>query len=197
MKSIETLQISQDKNELSKRISRLSDEIFVLATILRTFNGMATKLQKSNPERVRKPFLSLLLRVWPYITHTSNICGQNGELVSSLSEFLLTMISFGYEDKDTRWLKEASNAAILMMDAVYQQQSTTYNIIPITDVIEEMIQIYGFRGEACAKNSTPLTTDGYAKEIFSIIELLVVKVYEIIRAQSEKSSFDEIGRAHV
>ena len=192
MESIGALQGSQDQNALDKRISRMSGEICVIATILRTFHGVAKKQRNINLDEVRTPLLSLLHRVWPCLTHIAKTFSTHEIVISSLSEFLLMMISLNDQGKEVSLLKEASDIAIVMMDAVSRQQSTPCNITPIMDFVEEMIQIFGFQAEARAKASLSAQTDGLPEHIHAIIGHLLQKAFHVIREQSEKSNIDAL-----
>lgn len=188
------LQSSQDRDEFKRCIGRMSEEICMVATILKTFHNVTKNQRNINIEEVRKPLLALLHRVWPSLTYIAKTFGSYEVVIVSLSEFLLMMISLSIvngDGKDLSLLKEASDIAVVIMD-VSRQQATPCNITPVMDVVEEMVQTYGFQAEARAKSLASLSAhaDVSSEPIFTIIGHLVQKAFEVIKEQSEKSNID-------
>ena len=193
LKSINSLQGPHDTVEFEESLSRMSEEICVFATILRTFHSVAKKLPNTHIDQVKAPLLALLHRFWPYVTHASKSFSNHDIIISSISEFLLVTISLQENGGDANLIKESSDIAMLIMDTTSQHESC--NISPIMEFAEEMIGIFGFKAEEfakCRKVSPPPPTDNLAQEVYSTVERLVCKSFQIIREKSEQSNIDSL-----
>ena len=194
LKAINAMQGSKDKARLEFYISRMGDEICVFATALRTFHNIAKKQRNVRPEQLKSPLLSLLHRVWPCVTHIARTFSTREDTISSLSEFLLIVISLNDDGKDVTLLKEASDIAAASMDATSQQQAPC-NISAIMYFVEEVINIFGHKAETQAASLMSLSsqpTNEVTHQMHCIVESLLRKSFSVIRQQTEQTNVDAL-----
>ena len=70
---------NNDHEKITKIISRISEEICVLATILRTFYRASMKIVKAidSINKLEVPILTVLQDIWPLISHIAQKCSSN------------------------------------------------------------------------------------------------------------------------
>ena len=176
--------------KLEQYISRMSEEICVLASALRSFHSFAKKQPNSSSAQVKNPLLALLHRVWPCVTHIAKTFSSHEIVISSLSEFLLIVISLNDEGNDVALLTEACEIAVAIMDVASQQEKQSCNLLPIMEFVEEMIDIFGLQAEGQATNTIP--TNELTKQIQTIVEHLIRKSFRVIRGQTEQANVDAL-----
>ena len=185
LKSISENQISADKSKLGERVTRISDEICVFASALRTFHASAKK-------QAKVPLLSLLHRIWPLVTHIAKTLSTQELIISSLCEFLLIVISLNDDGKDVGLLKEASEIAIAIMDFA-SNEHTQCHVMPIMEFVEQIIETFGHLAEAQVSVISPLpATIGLTQQMRDIVEHLLRKAFHVIQGQSEKENVDAL-----
>jgi hypothetical protein len=192
LKSINENRTTADKSKTEERVTRMGEEICVLASAIRTFHTVAKKQPNSSSEQAKTPLLSLLHRVWPSIALIAKTLSTQEVVISSLSEFLLIVISLNDDGKDTGLLKEASEIAITIMDFASQRHAQCH-VMPIMEFVEEMVETFGHLAEAQVRTSSPsVIAVEVNQQIHAIVEHLLRKVFHVVQEQSGDENVDAL-----
>jgi len=172
-------------NEL---ISRMSEEIYVLATILRTFyHATSNNGAKDSIE----PILTILRRVWPFLTHIAQKYGSNTNISFAIGDFLLVAISM----EDRGLLKVICDVAIQVMNVVSESNNPT-SLVPMMEFIVGTLSSYGQIADidVCSSVTENTISSAEEKEVRNILECLIHRCFEIIQPTFVPRSDQGIGQ---
>jgi len=163
-------------------ISRMSEEICVLATILRTFYYAILKKVKAGDvtKDSNDPILTVLQNVWPFLTHIAQKYSSDEHISFALGEFLLAIVSIEDNTNGKVLLRDTCEMAILVMSVVTQSNKPT-GLVPMMDFVAGAVSAFGHVADIDASSiaigNHALTVD--TKEIQGIIVHLIYRCFEI------------------
>ncbi len=179
-----------EKPKFEQYISRMSEEIGVLAIALRTFNSFAKKNNNTTSD-VKAPLLSLLNRIWPTITSISRNFSAYEVVVSSLSDFLLIVVSLNEDGENLSLIAEAVEIAIAILDTSTHQKYATSSINPILNFVEEAIDTFGHQAELHAIGGFTSPTTPLTETMHKIVQHMVQKSFSAIPATGDENNAQE------
>lgn len=167
-------------------ISRMSEEICVLATILRTFYYATLKKIKAGDvaKDSGNPILPVLRSVWPCLTHIAQKYSSNENISFALGEFLSAIVSIEDNANGRVLLKDTCEMAVLVMTIVTTQSSNNLaSLVPMMDFVAGAVSAYGHIADTDASS---ITIGNHApnvdnKEVQDIIVQLIHRCFEIIQ----------------
>jgi len=175
---------TNDDTKVSEIISRMSEEICVLATILRTFYYATLKKIKAGDvaQDSGNPILPVLRSVWPCLTHIAQKYSSNENISFALGEFLSAIVSIEDTANGRLLLKDTCEMAVLVMNIVTQSNKLA-SLVPMMDFVAGAVSAYGHLANTDASsiaigNHAP-TVDN--KEVRDIIVHLIHRCFEIIQ----------------
>lgn len=163
-------------------ISTMSEEICVLATILRTFYyAILKKIKASDVNKDSEgPILTVLRNVWPLLTHIAQKYSSNEHVSFALGEFLLAIVSIEDNTSSRVLLKDICEMAILVMSIVTQSNKPT-GLVPMMDFVVGAVSAFGHVADIDASSiaigNHAHTLDN--KEVQGIIVHLIHRCFEI------------------
>jgi len=173
-----------DLEKITEIISRMSEEICVLATILRTFYNATLKKFKTG-DAVKDsggPILTVLRSVWPCLTHIAQKYSSDENVSFALGEFLLAIVSIEDNTNGRVLLKDICEMAILVMNIVTQSNKPA-SLVPMMGFVVGAVSAYGHIADTDA-SSTPIgnrAPDIGNREVQDIIVHLIHRCFEIIQ----------------
>jgi len=189
---------NSDNQEATEIIGRMSEEICVLATILRTFYYATLKKIKAGDvaKDSGNPILAVLRSVWPCLTHIAQKYSSYENVSFALGEFLSAIVSIENNANGRVLLKDISDMAVLVMN-IATQRNKPASLVPMMDFVSCAVSVYGHIANIDASSigigiHAPNVEN---KEVQDIIVHLIHRCFEI--SQPALAPKNEQGRDQI